>query len=146
MEIDDKLELIARAICGEIKIEVYAKNLSDWYTLDYYEDGEFHTYHVGTWSIGYLMENNIRKVKKLPLLSQDECDFLEWFPQRWWLTRDKDGKMVAHLDKPFKNICAWTSQVSEKIPFHPAFIEIKWSDEDCYTIGELIAHAQEENK
>jgi len=98
-------------------------------------------------TVNDLMRNyfEIREVKKLPLLTQDECEFLKWFPQDWWIAKDEDNLIGIYEIKPAKDESCWESWNGDDVymTYHPLFESIKWSDEDCYTIGELIKYSKE---
>lgn len=84
----------------------------------------------------------IRAIPKLPQLTQEEKDFLKWFPQDWWMARSEKGRIYIYDHKPHKNADEgdWYAEGNwEDIPriISLTFTEIKWSDEDCFTIGEL---------
>ena len=99
-----------------------------------FEDSEFVLSDI-------LKYGELRAIPKLPQLTQEEKDFLKWFPQDWWIAKDDDGEVVifAHSNKPFRNADCWDCGENEYsyIQYCPPFAEIKWSGEDCFTIGEL---------
>jgi len=157
MKIDENLELLARAIRGEIKIEIGVINYPEngWLSLKWLEvkwdsitksfiDGEVQFLISGLVSDSY----TIREVKKLPLLTSDECEFLKWFPQGYWIARDGNGYIYVYSKKPNKDEEEWCDhewnshkRIDDYITLK--FDGIQWSDEDCYTIGELIEYAKE---
>ena len=142
MKIDEKLELLARAIRGEVKIEVNGVVTRRWYPI-WYKNNIFES-NGCTWTMEYLLDNPLREVKKLPLLSQDECEFLKWFPQSWWIAKD-DYCIFLYSEKPKKTFSHWFDggdRYGLNMPTFPKFNGLTLLDEDCYTIGELIAYAK----
>ena len=100
-----------------------------------FEDSEFVLSDI-------LKYGELRSIPKLPRLTQEEKYFLKWFPQDWWIARSEKGRIYIYDHKPHKNVNEgdWYAEGSwEDIPriISLTFTEIKWSDEDCYTIGEL---------
>ena len=153
MKIDEKLELILRAIRREIKIELNYSKLSEnnWRSLTWLEKTRMFDMGSSSFSIDELLNQFFdiqEQAPKLPLLSQDECEFLKWFPQSWWIAKD-DYCIFLYSEKPKKTFSHWFDggdRYGLNMPTFPKFNGLTLLDEDCYTIGELIKYAQEKNK
>lgn len=95
-------------------------------------------------SVDELLSGEFRSIPKLPLLTEEECEFLKCFPKEWWIVRQRIGMLTIYMDKPVKGDSLWqvTNEFYELIKYSPALENIKWSDSDCHTIGELIEYAK----
>lgn len=154
MKIDEKLELILKAIRGEVKIElrVVKAGENSWFLLKWVDSTKMFSTKYTVSSIDELLNHliEIREAKKHPSLTQDECEFLKQFPPDWWIAKDEDLTLSMWEEKPSRFTDSWYSSCDGyvfigKLP-NLKFEGIEWLDEDCYTIGELTKYAQEENK
>ena len=99
---------------------------------------------MGDWNsqnidFDFMVTHTIRSIPKLPKLTDEEKEFLKWFPQDWYISKD-DYNVYLNSEKPKKCSSHWFEggeRYGLNMPTFPKFDGIKWSDEDCYTIGEL---------
>lgn len=140
----EKMELFIRAMKREVEIEY--KSLGNWHLLTWKADNKrFHT-KMNSWGIGELLADDIeiRIAKSLPLLSDADADFAEkYLPHDWWIARDDTKLLYVYNKKPYRNERGYwveydcTSLINSKLKF-PKFEAIKWENDDCYTIQELL--------
>jgi len=151
MTLSDKLVLIVSAIKGEIKIESRFKGKtisSEWLELKWIESTKmFGAAHNNVFTIDDLLNDceDIRSIPKLPLLTEEECEFLKWFPKEWWIARDNNKKLFIFEGKPNRSQIEWIWTRGDLVPLKRCLLQfsnIKWSDEDCFTIGDLIEYAK----
>jgi hypothetical protein len=142
MKTTEKFDLIANAIKGNIQLEMYCRNT--WNTMTYDKDGQFFDQDGNYFRISELLDRyDIRVLDpNIPELSYEESEFLRHFPQDWWIVRSKYGRLYIHDHKPMKNIVEgeWEAEgCYDDIPkgISLLFADIRWSNNDCYTIGEL---------
>lgn len=85
----------------------------------------------------------VQDIPTLPQLTQEEKDWLKIsrVPYDYYITRDDYGIIGIYASKPNKRGGIWFSnEFYIKIEYTPPFADIKWSDEDCYSIRELMGH------
>ena len=155
----EKLRIIADAYEGKVNIEVFFKK--KWCLLNksklqsdrmYFEtiDREL---NFEMYSLMY--HYNFRIAKSLPMLSDADADFAEkYLPHDWWITKDEDMKSYVeiHNIKPKRDADMWiqgsnAKQILVQLIFNfPEFESIKWENDDCYTIQELLDNYKENKK
>ena len=91
----------------------------------------------------------IRVIQKLPLLSYEDASFLQWLPKDWYIAIDSIGNAIyIYESKPYKKYTmAWSSDdYDTELKWHPPLLEIKWENDTCYTIQELLDNYKENKK
>jgi hypothetical protein len=146
MNIHDKFMLISKAISGETQIEMYCR---DTWNIMTYDGRLFGDENGDFFRISELLDRyEIRATRKLPLLTDEECEFLKHFREYYYVAKDKDGTIRVWEIKPKRTVGCWSFNMGNEDDYSNMevcgfdFEGIKWSDEDCYTIGELIENAK----
>ena len=84
----------------------------------------------------------------LPELSADDIAFLKLAKDcgygEWWIARDKDKTLALFKTKPKKmnNFWEFVSNPFADLPIHSPLLNIKWEDDDCYTVNQLLEAAK----
>ena len=159
----EKMELFIRAMKREVELEFKPNYRQDgkepWVKLMW--DEELNVFFVkGTerfWNMANVLSKycELRIAKSLPLLSDADADFAEkYLPHDWWITKDEDMKSCVeiHNIKPKRDADMWiqgsnAKQILVQLIFNfPKFESIKWENDDCYTIQELLDYYKENKK
>lgn len=152
----DKMQIIAGAMEEKHKIEI--EEDGNWIPLNYDKDRYHfilnnHKAYAPMYNISELLMHEIRIAKQIPLLSDADADFAEkYLPKDWFLARNIDSEMYIFSMKPVKGMTSfcWTSNFYETqsywlnlLPTYPTFSGVKWEDEDCFTVQELLDYYRE---
>ena len=120
------------------------------------EQGEIHRFSS---SIGYSkysiqqFVNTAEQLELLPTLPElfaDDITFLKLAKDcgygEWWIARDADGTVVLFHRKPTRaEGNHWWSRfenVNFPLHIHSPLLNIKWEDDDCYTINQLLGEKE----
>lgn len=141
----ERIELLARLAKKEVRVEyVWTGRPSE---LSFNENGELVDDGGHVWAWGIPLQYELRIKKSIPLLSPEDLDFSEkYLPHDWWITRDKDGELFIYQSKPDKLNSQWKNISScarlGRPYIIPQFTDVKWEDDYCYTVQELIDNAK----
>lgn len=69
----------------------------------------------------------------LKVAKKDEYNFI---------TRDDDGRLFLHVNKPWKDKLAWEYGGKNIFVFTELFKFVKWADEEPYSIDEILANCE----
>lgn len=144
MELFEKLDLLSEAVQGNKKIEYKYLPSAPWELLKLEDDASSFVDASGiTMTIERLLGKEIREARNIPLLSDEDAKFAEkYLPHDWWIARQKQGHLMIFKKKPIRGEDSYTATHTAihgiNVSTFPKFESIKWENDDCFTVSELL--------